>query len=555
MKNRITKHWRAILSKVPGYDPFTSAGDAWFDADTAEKAIGFIHECVKHVEGAMAGQPFILEEWQQAIVANLLGWKRIDEQGRTVRRYRECFLYVPRKNGKTPLAAAIGLAVFFADDEAGQQNYIAAADREQAGMLFRQVKGMVEREPEMESRCRMYGGNASAGQSRSLVRETDGSFMRVISADADSKHGGNSHLVLIDELHAQPNRDLVDVLTTSMASANRKQPILMLITTADFARPSICNEKHDYACKVRDGVIDDPSFLPVIYEASEEDDWQSEHTWRRANPNIGVSVSLDYLRRESKRAQETPAYENTFKRLHLNIKTQNDVRWMPDSKWMTCTQAEDPVAWRTEAMERMQGQRCFGGLDLSTVQDLTALVLWFPQVGGDILLPFFWLPSDNMEQRYRQDRVPYPTWVRQGFIKTTPGNRVDYDFIRKDINDLAKQFCIVTICRDRWNAEQITNQLIGDGIDMAEFGQGYASMSNPTKELEKKILGREFDHGGNPVLRWNVANAAAEQDAAGNIKLSKKKSTERIDGAVATVMALGAMIEAPDQEPALVMLG
>ncbi len=315
---KISKKWEALLRLIPGYDPIGTANGAWFDAKAAQLALDFFPECLRHIEGDLADKPFVLQPWQQSFVANLIGWKRKDESGRTVRRYRETLLYVPRKNGKPPLAAGVALLIFFTDPERGQQDYIAASDREQAGLLFRHCKGMVEREPALSDRCRIYGGNAAGGQSRSIVREQDGSFLRIVSADAESKHGGNTHLAIVDELHAQPNRDLVDVLQTSMASANRPQPLLICITTADYDRPSICNEKHGYASKVRDGIIQDPSFLPCIYEAGREDKLTDEAVWRKANPNLGVSVSLDFLKRETQRAKDTPAYENTVRQLHLN---------------------------------------------------------------------------------------------------------------------------------------------------------------------------------------------------------------------------------------------
>jgi phage terminase large subunit-like protein len=533
--------WATLLRLLPGYDPFACPGDAWFDPDAAQTAIDFVHECVRHVEGDLAGKPFLLQPWQQSFIANLFGWKRRDVQGREVRRYRETLLYVPRKNGKTPLSAALALYVFFCDPEAGQQNYVAAADRDQAGLLFRQCKGMVEAEPELARRCRVYGGTASAGQSRSIVREGDGSFLRVISADADSKHGGNSHLVLIDELHAQPNRDLVDVLQTSMASANRKQPLLVHITTADYHRPSICNEKHDYACKVRDGIIDDPTFLPVVYEATPDDDWTSPETWAKANPNLGVSVSPEYLERETIKAGENPAYEQTFKRLHLNLKTDSAVTAVPMDRWDACP-VIDPAD--------LEGRECWGGLDLSTTTDLSALALLFPveitaELAGFLALLFFWAPRERARYRSRRDRVPYEAWAREGHIKLTAGDVVDYDVIRQDIGEIGQRYNVREIAADRWNSTQLLTQLAGDGFEVIGYGQGFASMTAPTKELLGLVTAGRFSHGGNPVLRWMASNLATESDAAGNLKPSKKKSSDRIDGMVAVIMALGRAMVAP----------
>ncbi len=526
----LTPAWQSLLRLIPGYDPIATAGDSWFDPVAAQLAVDFFPECLCHVEGDLAGKPFVLEPWEKCIVANLFGWKRKDAQGREVRRYRECLIFIPRKSGKTPLGAGIALCVLFTDDEAGQQDFIAAADRGQAGLLFRHAKGMVEAEPELKRRCKIYGGNASAGQSRSIFREDTMSFLKIISADAATQHGGNTHLAIIDELHTQPNRDLVDVLTTSMASANRKQPLLIFITTADFDRPSICNEKHDYASKVRDGILTDPSFLPVIYEAPRAADWKSPDVWAAANPNLGVSVSLEYLKRECQKAQDIPAYENTFRRLHLNQKTETDTRAIPMDRWDACP----PLA--AENFERAE---CYAGLDLSITTDLSAFVLLFPTSGGYAVLPHFWAPAEGARKREKRDRVPYETWAREGFMKLTGGDVIDYDVIRADINELSKRYRILELAADRWNATQILTQLAGDGLNVVVFGQGYHDMTAPTKELLKLIVGGQLLHGGHPILRWMASNLGNESDAAGNLKPSKKKSAERIDGLVALIMALG----------------
>jgi phage terminase large subunit-like protein len=348
----------------------------------------------------------------------------------------------------------------------------------------------------------------------------------------------------VDELHAQPNRDLVDVLVTSTGS--RRQPLVWYITTADFDRESICNEKYADACAVRDGLRKDAAFLPVIYEAQTTDDWTDPRVWARANPNLGVSISRDYLERECQRARETPTYENTFKRLHLNIRTQNDVRWLHIESWDACNGEVDP--------EQLAGRECFGALDLSSKIDLTAWVLVFPPTPDDRMwrvLPRFWIPADNIEPRERRDRVPYGTWERQGLIDTTPGNVVDYDFIKAAILDDARRFTIRGIAYDPWNATQISLQLAADGANVMEFRQGYHSMSEPTKELEKLVLQKAIAHGGNAVLRWMAGNTAVDMDPAGNMKPSKKKSTERVDGIVATVMALGLAIGQPVEGPSV----
>jgi phage terminase large subunit-like protein len=526
-----------LLQRIPGYDPVVTAGKCTYDATEARRRLEFFRRCLRHVKGEKGGQPFMLEPWQQAIIANMFGWKWPDG----TRRYREVFLYIPRKTGKTTLAAGVVLSVLFQDDEPGMEIYSAAADRDQASLVFAQAEGMVLQEPELAQLCQVYK------TARSIVREQRASSYKVISADANTKHGFNSQLVVIDELHAQPNRELVDVLITSTGA--RRQPLIMHVTTSDFERPSICNEKYDYACKVRDGIIDDPSFLPIIYEAPKE--WQGETCdytnpayyanpaiWKHANPNLGVSLSQEYMERECKRAQETPSYLNTFLRLHLNVKTQQDVAWLDMTQWDACEDASlDP--------EDLVGQPCWAGLDLASTSDLCALVLVFPEQGNAIL-PFFWLPRETALIRERRNRVPYPAWVQQGFIKVTEGNVTDYDVIRDDILALAERYDIRELAIDRWNSSQLQTQLAASGMEIVPFGQGFASMSAPTKEVERLVLARELRHDGHPVLRWNMSNVMIETDAAANAKPSKKKSSEKIDGAVSLVMALGRAMVRPE---------
>lgn len=533
----ISAEWESLLRLVPGYDPFRATGGAWFDPEAAQLALDFFPECVRHVEGEKAGQPFVLEPWQRAVVANLFGWKRKDLLGRTVRRYREALIYVPRKNGKTPWMAGLALFVLFADDEAGQQNYIAAESREQAGKLFRHAKGMVAREPELASRCRVYGGTAAAGQAKSIVkRDDETSFLQVISADADSQHGGNSHLVIVDELHAQPDRELIDVLTTSTASLNRKQTLVIYITTADFQRESICNEKHAYACKVRDGLIDDPAFLPVVYEAALDADWTAPETWRKANPNLGVSVSEEYLARECKKAQENPALENTFRRLNLNQKTEQDVRWLPMDQWARCGQHFDPAT--------LDGRDCWAGLDFGWRDDYAALVLVWNVEGVFYCLPWFWLSREGSRDKRQQ---PTAEFLARGLVTLTDGNATDIEAIYAKLRELRERYNIREVALDPANARKQGQDLMADGFEVFEFIQSRRSYTEPCRFLEALLRDGKLRHGGNRVLAWMASNAVAELDGLGQIMPKKKKSSEKIDGLVALVMGLGrAMMHADD---------
>jgi phage terminase large subunit-like protein len=370
--------------------------------------------------------------------------------------------------------------------------------------------------------------------SKTLLIEETGSKYVALSSEVPTKHGLNASGIIFDELHAQPNRDLWDVLSTSVGS--RKQPMTVAITTAGHDRNSICREQYEYAIKVRDGIINDSSFLTVIYEAADDDDWTSPEVWAKANPNLGISIKLEYLEQKCKEAQESPAKENTFKRLHLNIWTEQDVRWLSMARWDACIGDTN--------IDDLAGEKCFAGLDMASTTDIAALVLYFPHT--DSLLPFFWIPRENAHARERRDRVPYLQWAQSEHIRMTDGNVIDYDVIRKDIVELGERYNICDIAIDRWNSTQLQNQLDGDGFNVVQFGQGYASMSAPTKELERLILQGALQHSGNPVLRWMASNVSVEIDAADNMKPSKKKSTEKIDGVVAAIMAIGRAMTATD---------
>ena len=527
---KVVDEWRILLMGIPGYDPFTQAGNCWFDDEAAQLAMDFYPECLTHIKGPKTGEPFVLEEWQKSIIANLFGWKRPD----MTRRYRSLFELVPRKNGKTPFAAGIILICLLCDHEGGAEIYSAAADKEQAKIVFDWAKGMAKGHEALAARVRPY--------KNSLVEivpgtgEDTGGFYKPISADAFTKHGYNASLVVVDELHAQPNRELVDVLETSTAA--RSQPLMVYITTADYKRDSICNDKYDHACKVRDNIIEDMSVLPVIYEASREDDWKSEEVWKKANPNLGISVSLDYIKTACQKAQDSPAFENTFKRLHLNIQTEQDVRWLSMEKWDNCNEVME--------LADLKGKPCYGAMDLATVGDIACYGRLFPLDDGMFFFsPKFYVPEENAWNREKKDRVPYITWAKQGYITLTPGNVIDYSYIKKDLEDDWATYDMQVLAFDRWNFEALRQQFAAAGIPvdkMIAFGQGFVSLSAPSKEFEKLVISGKLIHNNNPVLRWMAANVSVEIDAAGNIKPSKKKSSEKIDGIITAVMALGEAI-------------
>ncbi len=530
---------------LPGYDPWATAEDCTFDAGRASRALDFCRECLRFTEGERAGQPVEFEPWQASIIVNLYGWFRPDG----TRRYREAFVFVPRKQGKTVLGASMILLEMFLQDEAGAQLYSAAAEREQAALAFRHAAAMIRQEPELESRCAIK-------PSLKVIERTDGEWMvyKALSADANTKHGLSPSFILVDELHAHPNRDLVDVLITGTGA--RRQPLTVYITTADYDRKSICNEKYDYACKVRAGKTDDVAFLPVIYEASIDDDWTAEATWFKANPNLGVSKTLDYMRRECKKAQEIPAYTNTFLRLDLNVRTQQDVRAIPMDQWDACGDGMSrddyhaQLAWRESKLKELAGKRCAGGLDIGAVSDLTAFVLLFPDgAGGYDLLPWFWCSEMRAKQRERRDGVEYTAWARNGLVTLTEGNECDYQRVRRDIGELCKRFDVYDIGTDRlFQGVQLCQDLMRDGLNVTEHGQGYISMAAPTRRFLELVSEGLLRHGMNPIMRWMAGNASTESDTKSGenvLKFSRKKSTEKIDGIMATCMALS--IDMSDQ--------
>ena len=540
----------AVIREIPGFDPYRGAevGGFIFREELAHAALEFFRLRIRHVKGSMARKPFELRSWQEAIIANLFGWLRADGS----RRFREAFVYVPKKNGKTALVGGIIVYVLAEDAEDGQENYSAAASRDQAALVFQYAAGMIRQDPELSSRLRVFG-NSGGSQLKSIVYDKSGiiSFYKALAADANHADGVNVHLGIIDELHRHPNGELADVISKSTAA--RTNPLVVTTTTADYDRPeSPCNRKLAYARQVLANPEMDMSFLPVIFEAGKDDDWTAEATWAKANPNYNVTVFKDFFEREVKKALEDPSSQNDFKRLHLNIVTEQAVVWLPMDKWAACSGAgaEDPVAWRAARLAEMAGKPCLSGLDLGSTSDLTAFVLRFALAdGGALFLPWFWMPTDGIRTKAPDFARLYEAWIAAGFIRGTPGNVADYDTIRADIKALKGMFDIREVACDPWNGMQLMTQLQGDGLAVIQFRQGFASLAGPSKAFGERVLGGRMVHGANPVLRWMASNAQVLKDVAGNIKPVKGKDTQRkIDGIVAAIMAEGLAMVAPVQQ-------
>ncbi|MBQ1363862.1 MAG: terminase large subunit [Oscillospiraceae bacterium] len=510
------------MKKLKRYKPTVfKAKDSHYDKEAADFAVAFI-ENLCHTKGTWAGQPFQLLDWQEQIIRDLFGILKPNGY----RQFNTAYVEIPKKNGKSELAAAIALLLCCGDGEERAEVYGCAADRQQASIVFEVAADMVRMCPALSKRVKIL-----ASQKRIIYNPTN-SFYQVLSAEAYSKHGFNIHGVVFDELHTQPNRKLFDVMTKGSGDA-RMQPLYFLITTAGTDTHSICYETHQKALDILEGRKIDPTFYPVIYGAADNEDWTDPKVWKKANPSLGETIGIDKVIAACESARQNPGEENAFRQLRLNQWVKQAVRWMPMEKWDACA---SPIN-----EDDLEGRVCYGGLDLSSTTDITAFVLVFPPTNEDdryILLPYFWVPEDTLDLRVRRDHVPYDVWERQGFLMTTEGNVVHYGFIEKYIEQLGEKFNIREIAFDRWGAIQMVQNLEGMGYTVVPFGQGFKDMSPPTKELMKLVLEKKVAHGGHPVLRWMMDNIYIRTDPAGNIKADKEKSTEKIDGAIAAIMGL-----------------
>ena len=492
-----------------------------YDKSAADYAVMFI-ENLCHTKGTWAGKPFELIDWQEQIIRDLFGTLKPNGY----RQFNTAYIEIPKKQGKSELAAAVALLLTCGDGEERAEVYGCAADRQQAAIVFDVAADMVRMCPVLSKRVKIL-----ASQKRLIYTPTN-SFYQVLSAEAYSKHGFNIHGVVFDELHTQPNRKLFDVMTKGSGDA-RMQPLYFLITTAGTDTHSICYETHQKAKDIIEGRKIDPTFYPVIYGADESDDWTDPKVWKKANPSLDITVGIDKVKAACESAKQNPGEENAFRQLRLNQWVKQAVRWMPMEKWDKCAFAV--------VEDELEGRVCYGGLDLSSTTDITAFVLVFPPLDNEdkyIILPYFWIPEDNLTLRVNRDHVPYDVWERQGCLQTTEGNVVHYGFIEQFIERLGERFNIREIAFDRWGAVQMVQNLESMGFTVVPFGQGFKDMSPPTKELMKLVLEQKIAHGSHPVLRWNMDNIYIRTDPAGNIKADKEKSTEKIDGAVATIMAL-----------------
>ena len=508
--------------KLKNYQPSEfMLATSHYDKEKADRAVKFI-ENLCHTKGKWAGKRFWLLPWQEQLIRDIFGIVKTDGY----RQFRTAFVEICKKVGKSELAAAIALYLLYADNEPSAEVYGAAADRQQASIVFDVARQMVEMSPALLKRSKIMGAT------KRIVNYGNAGYYQVLSAEVGGKHGFSVSGLVFDEIHTQPNRQLYDVLTKGSSDA-RQNPLHFIITTAGTDRHSIAYELHTKAIDILEGRRVDPTFYPVVYGLKDDEDWEDEANWYKVNPSLGYTVDIERLRDAYREAKQNPADEITFRWLRMNQWVSSTTAWIPDQIYQRGNEEID--------LKSLEGRECYGGLDLSSTGDITAFVLMFPPRNEEekyILLPFFWVPEETIPQRVKANSVPYDVWERQGYLMSTEGNVIHYDFIEKFIEELGEKYHILEIAFDRWGATQMVQDLEGMGFTVVPFGQGYSSMSAPTKEFYKILMEGNMVHGGHPVLRWMAGNVVIDTDPAGNIKVTKARSKEKIDGIVAAIMAL-----------------
>ena len=509
--------------------------DIYFDIDHVEKVFRFLRLC-KHYKGEWAGQPIELHPAQQFIVGNLFGWKY---RKNGLRRFRTAYVELPRKNGKSTLLSAIALYLLIADREPGAEIYAAATKEDQAKIVWKAAWEMVKKSPALSKACKTLHN--------SVFFPATTSFFRPLGADSKTLDGLNPHAVIDDELHAWKGRDLWDVLEDAFGS--RSQPLMVAITTAGYDKLGICYQQRQHCVQFLDpksDINDDKYFAYIAtVDQSDIDDpearWKPE-TWFKANPMLEVSKKLEYMEDQAAKARAMPGKENAFLNKQLNIWTDGEKKWLDLGKWDKCNGPVDT--------DIVKGQSCYSGLDLSSTTDITAHVLLFPPGPFEewAILPFFYIPEENVEEREKRDKVPYRQWIKKGYIRTTPGDFIDLDFIKKDFMDLSAIYQIKDCGYDPWKATELATQLENEGATMTMMRQGHATLVPGTNALEKKVAKLQLRHGGNPVLRWMASNTTTRPDANGNLIPDKQNSFSRIDGISALVNAMGRAIVAGADE-------
>lgn len=511
--------------------------DSFFDVDAVDRVIASF-KVLRHTQGKWAGQPLIPDPWQVAyFLAPVFGWVRWDEDAnKLVRVVRTAYMDVPRKNGKSTLSGGIALYLTGADGEAGAQVVAAASTKDQAGFVFAPIKSLVEKAPGLKGRFIPRTGK--------ILHPKSGSYFGVISSAADAQHGANLHGAIIDELHIHKTPDLVDTLETGTGS--RDQPLVVMITTADDGRPNtVYARKRKYVEQLTRGVFKDPSTFGVVFAIPQTADPLKPANWPKSNPGYPISPTRAYLEGAAKKAKNSPAELAAFKRLHTGQRTKQTTAYLDLKDW-------DRNAGARLYEANLIGREAYGGLDLGSVSDLTALCWLFPfddgRPGYDAIWRF-WTPEENLEALDKRTADNATVWVKDGWLTLTPGNVTDYDYIKEQVLEDMGTFEVETVGLDMWNATHLANQLLDEEVPLVEVRQGFKTMSPAMKEIKRlTLLGKRGDtrlhHGGNPVMRWMVDNLAIGLDPAGNVKPDKKNSGDKIDGISALANAISEAISA-----------
>ena len=512
--------------QLPGYDPWRDSQGFRFDPAQARLPVDFFHQHLSHVKGPKARTAFRLSLWEIAILVNLFGWVR--EADPTLRRYNESLIMIGRKNGKTPFAAGILLYLLMGDPlaELGMEIAGAAAEYGQACLVFDHAAGMIEQGTPF---LRDQVAKLHRGQKKliELGLEQNRSNYRPVCAKSDHLHGLNLTAVVVDELHTQANSELLEVLSSS--TSGRRNPLMIEISTCDFDRPSICNTKQRHAERVREGVITDPHFLPALWLSDPKAPIDDPKTWLQGNPNLGVCKSVEYMIQRAQRAIDDPTTEHNFRRLDLNQNTKSEDRWLLVEKWDACARSGVDL-WAEKT-----GHECVAALDLSSWSDFTALaLLWADQT----VLVKYWIPRPTAERRQRATNVPYLTMGAQGHIELLDDDEIDYAIIRRDVLALAEIYPMATLAIDRrFQGAQIGRELHEHGCPVVNFDQSARAYNAPTLEFVRRMNAGTLRHDGNPVSRWQVNHCQRVEDSSGNVRPSKGKSADKVDGVVAMIMA------------------
>ena len=499
-----------------------------FNRHAAQHVIDYFPLFCCGVDGDYYEQPIVLDPAWQALLWILYGWKRKDAKGKPIRRFKVAYSEMGAGNLKSLILSCLCLYELHAFGEPGAQVYAAATDRKTARRVFDTASTMAQVSEYLRDRLLIGKENICDPSTRSKFEPC--------AAEDQNLQGLRPSFVCIDELHAHANEGVWNAFYTRLGKC--RQPLMFAITNSGFDRNSVCYKQREYSEKVLQGIVPDDTWFAWICgiddEGQEDFDWENETNWIKANPCLGGAVKLDDLRQQAIKAKEDPSYLNWFLRFRLCVWTTAFSHAIRMDLWDLCKLAI--------ARELLKGRRCYGALDLSTTTDISAFVLLFEPVDEDPhwhVLPYFFLPKDNIAFRCRRDRVPYDVWAKEGLFELTEGNIIDYRFIRAKINELREEFDITQIGFDRWNSTEIVTQLgEEDGFEMVKIGQGMASMFAPTKRMIELMSTQELAHGGNRVLRWMASNMIVQQDPAGNIKPDKARSREKIDGIVALCMAL-----------------